>query len=353
MMTMATIDNFIIQLSKLATVTRSAEWWAFKGAPVLATAYATAAILNVELISLWQSLLFLLLSLAILAIFANLLNDLTDRQEDLLAGKSNGMVGRSPTFIVVAIISCLLPGFLAIGFLTKSPLALGIYVSNWLVFMAYSISPIRLKQRGLLGVLADAIGAHLLPSLFAVVWIAHASARSIPLLWIILVGIWSLATGLRGIFWHQLNDLENDRVAEVNTFAVQTSAQTLHFLGKWVIFTVEILSFAGMLFISGNSLAAIFLGLYLATEWLRYYFWQIYSIIVFPFAKHRIILVEYYHLFYPLAFLTIAAWQNSLNLAILVVNSLLYFNYIWQWVRDLYALLRWDIPNHFNRLKES
>jgi 4-hydroxybenzoate polyprenyltransferase len=352
-MTIATIDNLIIKLQKFATVTRSAEWWAFKGAPVLATAYATASILNVELFALWQSLLFLLVSLAIVAIYANLLNDLTDRQEDLLAGKSNGMVGRSSTFIVVAIISCLLPGFLAMGLLLKSPLALGIYVSIWVVFMAYSIPPIRLKQRGLLGVLADAIGAHLLPSLFAVVWVAHASDRSIPVLWIILVGIWSLTTGLRGIFWHQIKDIENDRLAGVNTFAVQTSAQTLHFFGKWVIFPVEVLSFAGMLFISGNSLAAILMGLYLITEWLRSYFWRIHSIIVSPFANHSTILVEYYHLFYPLAFLIMAVWHNSLNLAILVVNSVLYFNYIWRWCRDFYGLLRWDIPKHFNHFNQS
>ncbi len=346
-------NPLFMQFQKLATIIRANEWWAFKGAPVLATAYATASILNIPLLPLWNSLILLLMSLTVVAIYAHLLNDLSDQNEDLIAGKSNGLVGRSKSFKVIAIVSCLFFGILAIGLgdLIKSPLALAIYISNWLVFFTYSIPPIRLKQRGILGVLADTIGAHLLPNLFAVIWIAHVSERQIPLLWITLVGIWSLASGLRGILWHQIKDIENDRLAGAKTFAVQTSVQTLHYFGRWIVFPIEVIAFASMLLISGNSLAGVFLGLYLATEWLRYYFWKIYTVIVVPFANHSTILTEYYTLFYPLAFLVIAVWHNWLNVVILIAHSVLYFNCLWIWCRDFYVLLRWEIPIYLNKLQ--
>ena len=119
MKNLGAINLLFMQLQKLATIIRANEWWAFKGAPVLATAYATASILNILLFSLWNSLIFLLISLTVVAIYAHLLNDLSDQDEDLIVGKSNGLVGRSKSFKGIAIISCLFPGLLIIGCLIK------------------------------------------------------------------------------------------------------------------------------------------------------------------------------------------------------------------------------------------
>ncbi|MBE9257027.1 MULTISPECIES: UbiA family prenyltransferase [Aphanizomenonaceae] len=353
MKNLGAINLLFIRLQKLATITRSNEWWASKGSPVLATAYATASILNIPLVSLWNSLIFLLISLTVVAIYAHLLNDISDQDEDLIVGKSNGLAGRSKSFKGIAIILCLFPGLLVIGCLIKLPLALAIYISNWLIFICYSIPPIRLKQRGFLGVLADATGAHLLPNLFAVVWIAHASEQKIPLLWIILVGIWSLATGLRGILWHQIKDIENDRLTGVNTFAVQTSIKTLKGLGQWVVFPLEVIAFTGMVIICGNYLLIIFLLIHLVTQWLRYHFWQINSIIVAPVSSDSMLLEEYYALFYPLAFLVSAAWQNPLNLIFSGIHLILYPNHLRWWLRDIHGLLRWEIPNYFSKFQKS
>ena len=151
MKNLGAINLLFIRLQKLATITRSNEWWASKGSPVLATAYATASILNIPLVSLWNSLIFLLISLTVVAIYAHLLNDISDQDEDLIVGKSNGLAGRSKSFKGIAIILCLFPGLLVIGCLIKLPLALAIYISNWLIFICYSIPPIRLKQRRLIG----------------------------------------------------------------------------------------------------------------------------------------------------------------------------------------------------------
>jgi hypothetical protein len=40
-------------------------------------------------------------------------------------------------------------------------LSLSLYIMSWVAFSLYSIPPARLKTKGILGVLADASGAHL------------------------------------------------------------------------------------------------------------------------------------------------------------------------------------------------
>ena len=89
------------------------------------------------------------------------------------------------------------------------PLSLIFYLAAYLAFSLYSISPFRFKNRGVLGVIADASGAHLFPSLFVASSMMHNMHISIDPYWLVIVGVWSFAYGLRGILWHQFWDREN------------------------------------------------------------------------------------------------------------------------------------------------
>lgn len=337
------ISYFFYKLERFATLVRGSQWWEFKGVPVLATFYATAVLLNVSLIALWPLLLFLLLSLAAAAAFANVLNDLADEKDDLACGKPNRMVGRSRFFKVATLAACLLPGVVAIALLSQAPVALALYLGIWLVFAAYSPPPVRLKQRGFWGVLADATGAHLLPVLFAVATVSYWTGAKIPLTWWIAVGIWAMALGVRGILWHQLVDLEGDRVSGVNTFAVRTSPEIVQQLARWVVFPVEAIAFAVLLFLSHNLLVWLLLGFYLSLGWLRHYFWRLDLIIVVNSEKYRIALYEYYNVFYPLAFLSTATLNEPLNILIAIAHFTLFPVQAWQCVKDCAHLLRWNI----------
>jgi hypothetical protein len=323
---------------------RAHDWWSFKLVPIFGTVYATAAILDTSLISLWPSLLFLLMALVLGASYASIINNIHDQEEDRISGKTNYMSGHSQIFIALILAACIVPGLIVSGMLIQAPLALGVYVSNWLVFTAYSIPPVRLKQRGLLGVVAIAVGESLLPQVFAVLLVIHDTGKALPIMWLMLVAIWALASGCRSILWHQILDFENDSRAGVNTFAVRTSPATLQKLGEWIVFPVEIVALIGLLLLSHNTLVWVLLGLYLVTEWLRYYFWQISIVIIAPSENHRVILFEYYDVFYPLVFLCLAIWKNPINLIILGIHLLLYFKRIWWWIRDFWGLLRWEIP---------
>jgi hypothetical protein len=339
------INHLVNRFQQVVALTRAKEWWSFKLAPILGTTYATAAISDTSLISLWASVLFILLSLGNGASYANILNNWSDQEEDRLSSKPNFMLGRSHLFVAFVLTACILPGLIISGLLIQAPLVLGVYLTNWLVFAAYSLPPLRFKERGFLGVLAIAVGEDLLPQTFAVLLIIHDARKNLPEVWLVFIVIWALASGLRSILWHQILDFENDNRAGVNTFAVKTSPITLQKLGKWIIFPIEVTALIGLLLISQNPLAWVFLGLYLTTEFLRYYFWQITIVLVAPCHNHRLILVEYYDVFYPLGFLGLAVWKNPGNLIILLGHLLLFFPRIWWWIRDIWGLVRWEIPN--------
>lgn len=68
--------------------------------------------------------------------------------------------------------------------LIASPIAVLLYLANWVVFTLYSIPPVQLKTRGIWGVLADTCGGQLLPTLWTTFGVAA-------------LGFGSLAPGLR------------------------------------------------------------------------------------------------------------------------------------------------------------
>jgi hypothetical protein len=82
-----------------------------------------------------------------------------------------------------------------------------------LLFLLYAVPPIRLKERGVAGIVTDAVYAHVLP--VAVAWTVFAGppdTRGDEVL-IALFLLWMLAMGMRHLARHQHDDLDRDRMA--------------------------------------------------------------------------------------------------------------------------------------------
>src|SRR5438477_387108 len=72
---------------------RAEVWWEFKLVPALACLYATALARHAALLPLWPVLLMLLAAIAPAAAYASVINEITDRRCDALAGKANRAAG--------------------------------------------------------------------------------------------------------------------------------------------------------------------------------------------------------------------------------------------------------------------
>lgn len=310
--------------AKLTHTVRAFEWWEFKLSPTFATIYATALLLNSSVFSLWPLFILALAALVPGAAYVSVINDLTDREEDRASGKNNRLTGKSRTFVTLLLVCCILPGVAVSLYWRDDPLLLSLYLAAWAAFSLYSIPPVRLKKRGAPGLVADASGAHLFPTLLVVALVFRWLAAPVDPVWLAAVALWSLSFGLRGNLWHQLGDRDNDHRAGLRTFARRHTITLLHRLGNFVIFPAEIAGFALMLWRAGSLFAVAALGVYALLEWWRRAMWRTGLVVVAPKERASIAMLEYYEVFFPVALLLSSATRHPAD-ALLLGAHLVFF----------------------------
>jgi 4-hydroxybenzoate polyprenyltransferase len=210
-------------------IIRFDNWWFAKIPPLLAAAYLSILLGGLDLGRAVPLLGCFVLSIACVASYGHVVNDLFDVEADTLAGKPNAVVDLGPRRAVLVAFALVLAGWLT-ATLGDYPRVAGLLlVLNYAWPTLYSVPGVRLKERGVLGVVCDALGSHVTPTLFAVTLFVPpiTSVMSDVTTVAALLVVWSLAQGTKGILNHQLADLANDEVAGVVTFATSVSAGRL------------------------------------------------------------------------------------------------------------------------------
>jgi hypothetical protein len=302
---------------------RADEWWEYKLVTILSTFYATALVLHVAVSSLWVSALSLLLAIVPAAIYASVINDVTDLAGDLEAGKRNGVAGRSRSMVATLVALTVGTGFLFAGLWRDDAPLLSCYLATWLAFSLYSLPPFRFKERGAAGVLCDAAGEQLFPALVAVLLACRGAQRAVSGAWVASVAVWALSYGLRGIVWHQLTDVDNDRAAGFRTFA-RRHPRAAPFIGTFVVFPLELGALAAMLWQIGSAWPPAFLVLYVLYAVRSARRWQTVPVIVVPKPRFFIVLHQFYSDLFPVALLITASIRDRRVLIVLAVHLLLF-----------------------------
>lgn len=323
----------------LAGIIRAREWWEYKLVPILAAFYATALALEVPVYALWPAAVTVLLALIPGAAYVSLINDLTDRKDDLASGKPDPLAGRGPTTGGILVALSVAAGLVFAYLWRHDRLLQAVYLAAWLAFSLYSLPPFRWKARGLFGVLCDASGSNLFPTLVAVALAFRGAHRAPDPGWLFAVGAWAFANGIRGILWHQLTDLENDRRAGVRTFAERRTPRVTIFLGTWIAFPAEVAALAAMLWRLRSESPAALLALYaLIASW-RVSRWKLNAVIVTPKPRYFIVLHEYYGVHLPFALLAASAARHPSDLVVMAAHFLLFPGQAFQALRDAARLV--------------
>lgn len=315
--------------------TRSSDWWEPKVSLMiglgLMICYTYFEAMSLAIVGF---LLQLLLALVAGAVYVSLINDYTDLEEDRLAGKSNrlqkmsslkrkGLLGFS-----VAII------FLFIYLLREYPVGLGFFIASKVSYTMYSFRPLRLKDRGIWGVLADACGAHVLPTLGIVAFLAEYFTGSIDWVAMGVFGVWSFLYGIRGILSHQYLDRDHDLVTGGKTFACHFPREKIiQVEGIFVI--AEIFSFAALIFYFGLYSLLIALLIYLCYVWVIGRF-TVHSFVLIIQSdvqpNWNILMAAYYQLAVPVTLMGHLLYYNSWFLLALVFFIMLFPN---EWIKNL------------------
>jgi hypothetical protein len=153
--------------------------------------------------------------------FGHLLNDLCDLEPDRLTGAHNLVRDRSRAYVAGQFAVVLVFSVTPWLWLPTSPYILALLALEFILFVAYSVPPIRLKARGLLGAIADAMYAFVVPIAVAMLVFGQLGHRTTPLWLALLVCAWMSAVGLRRILTHQLAQVSRDQRSADGTFAVR------------------------------------------------------------------------------------------------------------------------------------
>jgi 4-hydroxybenzoate polyprenyltransferase len=325
----------------IVSIARATEWWQHKLATALGIAYLTAGLYKVPAAALWWRLLVLLAAFVAGAFYVCVLNDVTDAEDDVRCGKRNRMAGRSKKFTAGALAIGPALGVLVSLFLMTGPLTRWFYAADWLAFTLYSMPPVRLKARGVAGVIADACGGQMLPGLWVAAYIAESSGHLLDVRLEVCLALWGIALGLRGILLHQIEDCERDRIAGVGTLLVRGNLASLQKLVRWVVFPMEIVALAGLLILFGGPLPWLLLGVHLLLQWMRARFFGIKVILVTPWPEGHVALAEYYQLLLPAAILLTMAAGDRWVLLFLAAHLCVFPDVTGRFLRNVAHLVRW------------
>jgi 4-hydroxybenzoate polyprenyltransferase len=309
-------------------VTRANDWWQYKLPTLLGVAYLTAFAMGDTFAEYGPAFLKVILLLIPVASYVCVINDITDEAQDRAAGKRNRLAGVPVWLKLALLIGCLLTGIAVAWLVSDHRIVVGLYALNWLAFTLYSVAPFRLKVRGFWGILADASGGQLLPSLWTMAIVAGPTQ---PLPWplVAAVGSWAFALGLRSILFHQMSDFEADQHSGVKTCAIQLGGKGVVRWTKWVLFPLEVACLFATLWRVGYAPAVVLLGIDLVLQWLLVRYLQFEIVLVAPKPRCRPALMKYYQLLFPLTF-ALALAGNSPAAWILIPLQLMLFPEAWR-----------------------
>jgi hypothetical protein len=163
--------------------------------------------------------LFTLASIGI-ASFGQLLNDATDVRQDVRSGTHNLVASRGRARTAFTFLAVLVVGIVPWFWLPTTPLIAALIAAEFALFIAYSVPPVRLKGRGLVGTVADALYGYVVPTAVAALLCVELSGGEPPIPFLAALVAWASLFGLIGIIHHQMLDEPRDRQDGIRTLVV-------------------------------------------------------------------------------------------------------------------------------------
>lgn len=329
------------RLSRFSRLVRGSNWWASKIPPLLTVAYAYIGLEAVPPGRAIPALMGLLASAGCVAAYAHVVNDIADIEADRRADKPTAVAQLS---VAQRLALCLLlaaAGCVPWFFVRLNTVAAGLLAVIYVLPLAYAIPPIRLKERGVWGIITDAGYAHAVPTLFvATLFTSLAeSASQLSLLLTITATAWAFFLGVRGILIHQLWDRANDVKAGVRTLVVDIGPERVEQLAARFIFPGEVLTLATLAVVvyTFAPVLILFFVLYAVIFQLARltHVWNVPFRPASTTAGSYVPLLEFYSVWPALGLAVVLALRDPVHSVVLVLHVALFNRMVRKQVRDL------------------
>ena len=228
----------------------------------------------------------LLLLLCLYASLGHIVNSYCDREIDLIAGKANTLTSVSEHYrlilVVLIVITSLVTSLLIY---IKQPAVLLMFYLAITIAAFYSLPPVRLKERGIFGLIAAAIAQRTLPVVIVFNAMGGWSWTAVVLC------VLSTLTGMRYIIVHQIKDENADLLANVQTVATTRGTAFLRWLLRQFIFPLELITLLLVLLLMAMELPAVGMAAVI------YVFWTALQMLALDWKKEKRFSIEFYTIF--------------------------------------------------------
>lgn len=317
-------------------------WWHYKAAPLMAFIYAKAYINAVSPLGLLPAALVFFIAVIGIAGLGHFINDWADIEEDTISGKENFAAGLSPEQRVFSgfflFLLCVLPWF----YLYTDPLILGLLILELLLFLAYSIRPVRLKNRHIWGIAADTLYGHIVPALVVLAVFSyygeHRQMFAMNNTFTYVLVLWLICKGSRNIILHQIDDRKKDKTAGINTFVVKHGGVFALNLINRLILPLEFLGFAALLYFARHTFSYFYIpfAAFIVFTIVKFSLWKVF---VLPTRQMRFkflyFLNDYYEDWLPLTMLVYLSLSDMFFVFYLIIHLVLFPRTMVNFVRDL------------------
>jgi hypothetical protein len=343
---------------RLKTFLRAHRWWDTQLPVMLAPVYYIFAASEPApplMTALGALALFLIASVGI-AGFGHLVNDLFDVEQDVASGASNLVAGRSPLRLAGTFILVLLMAWVPWRWLPTPPAVWTLLGLEFALFVLYSVPGVRLKERGLLGPIADALYSWTISTAVALLVFARLGAAAVPAWASALLAAWAFVLGLRHILTHQIEDAGRDQAAAMTTFVTRHGWMPTFRILERVLLPAEGLLFLAITLVIGIDAPLVPIGFLLWTALVvvrerdRAVAWP--AAAESTPAIHRLfflnitLLQRFYTLWFPLLTLVLLVTRHPAYLLLAILHVLVFEN-------GLAVFARTDLPDFLRRFRAA
>ncbi|HEX2094147.1 MAG TPA: UbiA family prenyltransferase [Longimicrobiaceae bacterium] len=325
---------------------RADDWWLYHLLPLLAAAYAAIAYYAVPPGLALPALLRLLLSIVCIAAYSHVVNDIADADQDAEAGKSNRWRTVPPWQKAALSLTLLLCGFAVWVGADLSVRSLVLLAGIAGLQPLYALHPVRLKERGAWGLIADALHTHALPTLYCIALFADLAGASVWRPFPLAATAWAFFVGMRGILYHQRTDEANDRRAGVRTFVTTHGSDRAAVIARRLVLPTELVSL-GLLGVTLFPVAPVVVaalvvygGLIQLLRWAGIEQGSLAD----PAPAERgayVPLLAFYRSWPGVAFALLLAWRDPAFLVVLLLHAVVFAPLLLREAGDLWDLLWW------------
>ncbi|MBL4707201.1 MAG: UbiA family prenyltransferase [Flavobacteriales bacterium] len=171
-------------------------------------------------------------------------NDLSDRKKDQLAQKDNSLQNLKSWQITLLYLLFLCLALLPWKYLPLDRISFLLICLEFVLFLIYSFPPFRLKERKVLGLIADSLYAHTIPALLASWTFYLLIDKSYPKFteFAIALFCWQFVSGFRNILSHQIKDYQNDINSGTKTWVTHIGLKKASQILKKILVPLEFIT---------------------------------------------------------------------------------------------------------------